>query len=224
MADKVKLAIKNIEKFNGSKDFEDWYRDFEATVDALFLEGADRYTALVLVLDQDVVTRIMAECKEAGSLPTKKEERTIEWLTAELRKRYAYDKTVLKRLQELLQRRKERDETLEGYMVAKRQLYLQWGELMKDTKNPNAAWSDSSRLFWEMAIDGMPKSLQPTVKTLHPADQERKFDELIKTVRSLQSSEPRPSTSEASKPASPLWKRRALEVEMSGLARGEGEV
>jgi len=104
MADRVKLAVKNIDKFDGSKDFDDWYRDFEATVDALFVEGADRYTALVLVLHQDVVTRIMAECKDAKTLPAKKEERTVEWLVAELRNRYAFDKTVLKRLHELQER------------------------------------------------------------------------------------------------------------------------
>src|SRR5271165_1146322 len=146
----------------------------------------------------------MAECKDAKTLPLKKEERTVQWLAEELRKRYAYDKTVLKRLQEALQRRKEREETLEGYLVAKRQLYLQWAELMRNVKNPEACWADSSRLFWEMAIEGLPKSVQPTIKTLHPADvaESRKFDELVKTARSLQGSEPKPMTSSEPKPSS----------------------
>jgi len=49
MADKIKLIVKNIDTFNGSADFEDWYRGYEATMDAFMIEGADRYTALVLV-------------------------------------------------------------------------------------------------------------------------------------------------------------------------------
>src|SRR5688572_24769133 len=92
MAD-LKTITKNIEKFDGSQDFEDWLRMLEATMDALLLEEADRYKALVLVLDQQVLLRIMAECKEAKTLPEKKEERTVKWLADELRKRFAYDKT-----------------------------------------------------------------------------------------------------------------------------------
>jgi len=47
----VKLATKNISKFDGTKDFEDWYREFEATIDAFALEGDDRYKSLVVLLE-----------------------------------------------------------------------------------------------------------------------------------------------------------------------------
>lgn len=121
---RVKLAVKNVERFDGSQDFDAWFRDFIAMLDAFVVEDADRYEALVLVLDSGILTRVMAECKEAKALPKVKEERTVGWLEGELRKRYAFDKTVLKRLQEVMQRRHEREETLEGYVVAKRQLFL----------------------------------------------------------------------------------------------------
>jgi len=60
MTNNVKLAVKNIDKFNGTVEFEDWYRDFDATADAMNLEEQEKYQALVLVLDKDVLTRIMA--------------------------------------------------------------------------------------------------------------------------------------------------------------------
>jgi len=68
-------------------------------------------------------------------------------------------------------------------------------------KEHKEIYLDSSRLFWEMMIEGLPKSVQPQVKTLHPPDQERKFDGLVKTLRSLQSSEPKPSGSAAPMPS-----------------------
>ena len=120
MADNLKLATKNVQKFIGTNDFEDGYRDFVATADAWGLEDTERYKALLLVLDQSILTRVMAESKEAATLPKEKKDRTLDWLVGELRKRYAYDKTVLSRLNDFLDRKKKGDETLiEGYIVTK---------------------------------------------------------------------------------------------------------
>lgn len=202
MADNLKLATKNLSKFTGTNDFEDWYRDFLATADAWGLDDPTRYKALLLVLDQSILTRVMAEAKEADTLPKEVKDRTLAWLVGELRLRYAYDKTVLRRLQEFLDREKSADETLEGYIVTKRQLYLNFVELFRADKQ---SWTDGSRVFWEAAIQGLPGSIQPTIKTLHPADAaERKFDQLLKTLRSLQGSEPKLSAPGApSAPPSP---------------------
>jgi hypothetical protein len=201
MADNLKLATKNLTKFTGTDDFEDWYRVFLATADAWGLEDAVRYKALLLVLDQSILTRVMAETKEAGTLPKEAKDRTLEWLVAELRKRYAYDKTVLRRLHEFLDRKKKPEETLEGYIVTKRQLYLNFIDLFRADKQ---SWTDGARVFWEASIDGLPNHIQPAVKTLHPVDAaERKFDELIKTLRSLQGSEPKLAAPGASSTPSP---------------------
>jgi len=202
MADNLKLATKNLAKFTGTNDFEDWYRDFLATADAWGLEDTVRYKALLSVLDQSILTRVMAEAKEADTLPKEAKDRTLAWLVGELRLRYAYDKTVLRRLHDFLDREKNADETLEGYIVTKRQLYLNFVELFRADKQ---SWTDGSRVFWEAAIQGLPGSIQPTVKTLHPVDAaERKFDQLLKTLRSLQGSEPKLSAPGASPaPSSP---------------------
>ncbi len=100
MSKTVKIAIENLEGFDGTSDFEDWYREFNACVDAWGIEKQDRYQALMLSLDQKVTLRIMTENREADTLPTI-EARTTEWLAKELRKRYGYEKTTLKRLEEL---------------------------------------------------------------------------------------------------------------------------
>lgn len=175
----IKLATENVTKFDGTVDFETWYRKFVASMDAWNIDDKDRYMALVLVLDQDVLTRIMAECREAGTLP---EERTDKWFVAELRKRFAYEKTILKRFLDFLERKKQKEETLEGYLVVKRQLYLSWLELWKADK---VAQSDNGSLFLEAAIEGLPKALHATVKLKHPPDS-RKFDDLLRSARDLQ--------------------------------------
>lgn len=51
---RVKLAVKNVERFDGSQDFDAWFRDFIAMLDAFVVEDADRYEALVLVLDSGI--------------------------------------------------------------------------------------------------------------------------------------------------------------------------
>jgi len=53
---RLKLAVKNIDKFDGSQDFDTWIRGFEAMLDAFVVENSDRYEALVMVLDPSVVS------------------------------------------------------------------------------------------------------------------------------------------------------------------------
>jgi predicted aspartyl protease len=196
--DDIKLATGNLTKFDGKGDFEVWYRKFVASADAWNVKDGNRYKALVLVLDQDVLTRIMAECREAGTLP---DDRTEAWLAAELRKRFAYEKTILKRFQEFLERKIQKGETLEGYLVVKRQLYLNCMELWKVDKS---AVTDNGSLFLEAAIEGLPKALQATVKLKHPPEG-RKFEELLKSARDLQGSEGlrAEGRAEPSKPSAP---------------------
>jgi len=198
MADKkIKLATHDIPKFTGSGDFEDWYRHFDAMMEAWSVKATDRYEALLLVLDADVLLRIIAENKEAKSLP-EGDKKDVAWLASELRKRYAYDSTVLKRCSDFLARKKEREETLEGYAVAKRQLFVNWASLMKEDK---AVWDDQGKFFWEALLEGLPKSLQPAVKSFNPVEGDRRFDELVKTLRRLQTGEPKPVAASEPKPS-----------------------
>ena len=183
MAKNIKFATENLDKFDHRvKDFDNWYRKFVASSDAWNLKKEDRYQALVLVLDQDVLTRIMSECREAEALP---DPRTEEWLVSELRERFTYDKTPLRRLEEFLERKKQKDESLEGYLIVKRQLYMNWLELWtKDKANA----TENGAMFLEAAIEGLPKDLHATMKLKHPAEG-RRFDDVLKSARDLQGSE-----------------------------------
>jgi hypothetical protein len=202
----VKLVTAAIDKFDGTADFDKWIREFDAMLDALRVsESADRYSALVLCLDQEVLTRVMSEVKEAGTLPKKQEEQDKEWLVGELVKRYSFDKTPLRRLLDAQDRECGRTETYESYALEKRRRYLAFAETMKadDAKTPGKSLSDKSRLFVEMLYDGLPKHVQPAVRTLHPLEQTINWDEFVKTLRSLQG-RPRPSDDTTSlKPKSP---------------------
>lgn len=128
----IKFATENLTKFDYNvKDFEDWYSDFTANADAWVLSSGDRYLALLRVLSQDVMTRVMRECREANTLPKEAKDMTEAWLVGELRKRFSFNDTAHKRLQTFLARRKNKDETLEGYLIEKRELYLKYVEMMK---------------------------------------------------------------------------------------------
>lgn len=180
----IKYATENIKKFSDVEvmDFEEWYRELQASMDAWAINKDDRYKAVVLSLDSKVLTRIMSECRAADSLPKELNE---AWLVGELRKRFAYHHTALKRLQEFLERKKQRDETLSGYMVIKRQLFMNWVQLWKEDKNNE---SENGSMFLEAVIDGFPKSIQATMKLKHPV-QGRNFMEVQQSARDLQGSE-----------------------------------
>src|SRR4051812_10367195 len=126
MSKNIKYVIEDVEKFTyATKDFGDWYSKFTASADAAMLEAKDRYLALQRVLDVDIRTRIMTECRESNTLP---KEMTEVWLVEELRKRFSFDDTVFKRLVRCLERKKEKDETLEGYLIEKRDLFMKYVE------------------------------------------------------------------------------------------------
>ncbi|HWV44813.1 MAG TPA: reverse transcriptase domain-containing protein, partial [Nitrospira sp.] len=182
----IKFATENLTKFDYNvKDFEDWYSGFTASADAWALSGSERYLALLRVLAQEILTRVMRECREAKSLPRNSEDMTEEWLVGELRKRFSFNDTAHKRLQAFLARRKNKDETLEGYLIEKRELYLKYVELMKRDEH---ALTEDGQMFLEAAIKGLPKELHATIKLRHPKEG-RKFVELVKSARDLQGSE-----------------------------------
>src|SRR5688572_13773398 len=132
MSKNVKFATESLKKFDYSvKDFENWYNEFVSSAAAWLLDNKERYQALLRVLDSSIMTRVMRECRESGSLPKKNEDMTEKWLVDELRKRFAYNDTVYKRLSVFLDRKKRKEETLEGYLIEKRELFMKYVEMSK---------------------------------------------------------------------------------------------
>jgi hypothetical protein len=132
MSKNIKYATESLKKFDYTvKDFENWYNEFVSSADAWVLDGKDRYQALLRVLDPSIMTRVMRECRDSGSLPKRAEEMTEKWLVEELRKRFAYNDTVYKRLMVFLDRKKRKEETLEGYLIEKRELFMKYVEMSK---------------------------------------------------------------------------------------------
>src|SRR3569623_486005 len=124
MSKNIKYVIEDVEKFSyATKDFGDWYAKFTASADAAMLEPKDRYMALQRVLDVDIRTRIMTECREAKTLPSDPKDQTEAWLVGELRKRFSYDDTR-KHLAEVLSRLRDK-----GFQVKRKKCIFAVSEL-----------------------------------------------------------------------------------------------
>jgi transposase InsO family protein len=155
-------------KFDGKCDVIAWLRKFGATLDLNEVEDqSTRYKTLISAVHEDVVLELFEQLKRSKEgLPSAK-DRSFSWLEKALIRRFGVYKSTRDLLLEFSERKMLPNESVEEYVVEKRERFFSFVASLESDKH----WkTEDSVYFLEDVIEGLPKKMQFQVKTNNPPE------------------------------------------------------